>query len=275
MAPMPARLRETSFEVPKMDCPSEEQAIRTALSSAGSVRSLSFDLQGRQLTVLHDGEAVDVLALLVPLGFGARIEWSRECDAAPGARPAESGVGLAAEASTLWTVLLINAAMFVVELGFGLRAKSTGLVADSLDMFADAAVYGLALYAVRRDVAHQKRAARFSGVTQLALALLALAEVARRVIQGASAEPPTVVAVGMAAFLANSICLALLFRHRKGRAHMRASYIFTSTDVLANLGVVAGGALVGWLHTPWPDWVMGTLLATVVAWSALRILRLR
>jgi Co/Zn/Cd efflux system component len=38
-------------------------------------------------------------------------------------------------------LLAINAVMFVVELVAGWLAQSTGLIADSLDMFADAMVY--------------------------------------------------------------------------------------------------------------------------------------
>ena len=48
-----------------------------------------------------------------------------------------------AERKTLWIVLWINALMFVVELTLGLWAQSTGLIADSLDMLADASVYGI------------------------------------------------------------------------------------------------------------------------------------
>lgn len=58
--------------------------------------------------------------------------------------------GDAAEARTLKLLLGINGAMFVFEMVVGVMAQSTGLIADSLDMFADAAVYGLALYAVGR-----------------------------------------------------------------------------------------------------------------------------
>ena len=42
----------------------------------------------------------------------------------------------------LITLLVINAAMFVVEVVAGIFAESTGLIADSLDMLADAVVYG-------------------------------------------------------------------------------------------------------------------------------------
>lgn len=70
-------------------------------------------------------------------------------------------VDSAEQARILWIVLGINAAMFVAEFVAGLIAQSTGLIADSLDMLADAAVYGVSLYAVGRS-AGLKRGQRCS-----------------------------------------------------------------------------------------------------------------
>lgn len=70
----------------------------------------------------------------------------------------------AAERKTLRIVLLVNGVMFLVELGSGILAHSTALIADSLDMLADALVYGLSLYAVGRSPKHKSRAAGLSGL---------------------------------------------------------------------------------------------------------------
>jgi Co/Zn/Cd efflux system component len=45
-------------------------------------------------------------------------------------------------------LLAINATMFCAEVVAGILANSTALLADSLDMLADAAIYGIALFAV-------------------------------------------------------------------------------------------------------------------------------
>ncbi len=179
------------------------------------------------------------------------------------------------EASVLRRLLLINALMFAVEIGLGWLAQSTGLIADSLDMFADAAVYGLALYAVGRSRDLQLRAARTSGWLQLLLALGALAEVLRRLVFGSEPEPPLMMGVATLALLANLACLALLARHREGGVHMRASWIFSTNDVLANLGVIAAGLLVAWTGSNWPDLLIGALIGLLVLNGARRILQLR
>ena len=178
------------------------------------------------------------------------------------------------EARTLWTVLAINAFMFVAELVAGWLAQSAGLLADSLDMLADAGVYGLALYAVSRPTVLKRRAAHLSGALQLALALFAFAEVARRAVSGSEPLPPVMIGVSLVALAENVACLVLVQRQRHRGVHMQASAIFSANDVLANLGVIAAGLLVAGTGSPWPDLAMGTAIAALVLRGALRILRL-
>lgn len=179
-----------------------------------------------------------------------------------------------AEARTLRWLLAINATMFVVELVAGWLAQSTGLIADSLDMFADAAVYGLALYAVGH-AGRQLRVARLSGWVELLLALGVLGEVLRRWLTGSAPEPLPMMSIALLALAANLACMAMLARHRDGGAHMQASWIFSTNDVLANLGVILAGALVAWSGSNVPDLVIGTLIGLLVLNGARRILRLR
>jgi hypothetical protein len=58
----------------------------------------------------------------------------------------------ASHGRVLWIVLLINAAMFVVEGWAGLLAHATALLADALDMLGDALVYGFSLFVLARSV---------------------------------------------------------------------------------------------------------------------------
>jgi cation transport ATPase len=271
----PDAAEQSEFSVPRMDCPSEERTIRMALDGLVSVRALSFDLPGRRLTVWHEQGAAEAIAgRLDPLGFGARLIETRTGADPIGNIPTPEAQG-AGEARTLWIVLSINAVMFVAELAGGLLAQSTGLIADSLDMFADAAVYGLSLYATGRAATHKLRAARVSGVLQLLLALGALFEVARRAFQGSEPEPMWMLGVAAVALVANVTCLVLVSRHREGGAHMKASYIFSTNDVLANAGVIVAGALVALTGSRFPDLVVGTLIGLLVLSGAVRILRLR
>lgn len=246
-----------------------------SLEGAAGVRGLEFDLSARRLAVVHAGPVEPIAARLEPLGFGARLVATEDAAAGPAGAAAAGAAAHGAESRTLWTLLSLNAAMFAVELAAGWLAESTGLVADSLDMLADAGVYGLALHAVGRAPRLKLRAAHAAGWLQTALAAGALADVVRRLVTGSAPEAPAMIGVSLLALAVNVASLLLVARHRRGGVHMRASYIFSTNDVLANLGVIAAGALVAWTGSRLPDLVVGAAVALLVLTGGIRILRLR
>lgn len=266
-----AALRQTVISVPKMDCASEEQMIRGALNGVAGIRGVECDLGGRTVRVVHEGDPTEIEAKLVPLGLGAIVV--ETTDATESAIPTE--LDPVRERKTLRILLAVNATMFAVGLVAGIVAGSTGLLSDSLDMFADATVFALSLYAVSRGKATQLRAAHVSGWLQGTLAVAALGEVVRRFIQGGAPEAPIMMVIATVSLVANSFCLRLMTKHRDGGAHMKASTIFLANDVLANLGVIAAGVIVQFTGSQYPDLAIGTMIALVVLWGARRILRLR
>jgi cation diffusion facilitator family transporter len=177
------------------------------------------------------------------------------------------------ERKTLWILLAINGLMFVGEATAGWWAESAGLLADSLDMLADASVYGIAVYAVGRSRRIQGNAATLSGLFQIALGLGVLFEVVRRFILSSDPVSVLMMAVGTVALCANLSCLMLIAKHRDGGIHMRASWIFSTNDVIANLGVIVAGGLVMYLENRLPDLVIGAVIAVVVVRGGIQILR--
>ena len=172
----------------------------------------------------------------------------------------------------LYWLLGINATMFVIEMGIGLLADSTALIADSLDMLADAVVYGVALYAIGKSLLHKANAARISGFFQMALGLLIIIDIVRRSISGSEPVSGLMMAMGAVALVANVICLVIIRKQRNEEVHMRASWIFSANDVIANLGVIFAGVLVFWLDSRWPDLVIGVIVSCVVLRGAKMIL---
>ena len=216
----------STYKIPKMDCPSEERMIRMALTGVENIQSLSFDLSGRTLEIIHHGETGPITSKLENLGLGASLQRTEDASA-ESVRAAESSkANESGESGTLWILLAINALMFLVEMTMGLIAQSAGLIADSLDMLADAAVYGLALYAVGHGIKMQVRAAHVAGILQLILAAGVLVEVGRRFLFGSDPQSLMMMAVASVALIANISCLLLIAKHREGGAHMKASWIF-------------------------------------------------
>jgi len=178
-----------------------------------------------------------------------------------------------AQKAVLVKLLAINAFMFVFEIGLGWYAQSTGLIADSIDMLADAIVYGIGLYAIGRSLHHKAKAALLSGWFQAALGFMILIDIFRRIIVGSEPVSAYMMGVGLIALIANIICLRLIEAHKEGEVHMRASWIFSKNDVIANLGVIVGGILVWMFGSRWPDIVIGGLIVLVILNGARHIIQ--
>ena len=264
------------FKVTKMDCPSEERLIRMAIENIPSVKALDFDIPNRDLKVYHEGEIENIKEKLMSLNFGTTLISTQNIDdqslsEAMDIADAENSK----QSKVLIWLLAINATMFVIEFIVGIIAQSTGLIADSLDMFADAAVYGLALYAVGRSDQLKLKAAHLSGWFQILLALGALSEVVRRFIFGSEPVSSLMMAMGLVALVANVACLALISGKKESGAHMKASWIFSANDVIANTGIIIAGALVAYTGSPYPDLLIGLIIAVLVLNGARRILNIK
>jgi Co/Zn/Cd efflux system component len=150
-----------------------------------------------------------------------------------------------------------------------------GLVADSLDMLADSIVYGLALLAVGGTIALKKNIAKAAGYFQLTLAVLGFVEVIRRFV-GFDAVPAfqTMMIISALALMGNGLSLYLLQKSKSKEAHMQASMIFTSNDVIVNLGVIIAGGLVFLTNSVYPDLIVGTVVFFIVGQGAFKILKL-
>ncbi|WP_053976768.1 cation transporter [Mangrovimonas xylaniphaga] len=262
-------MEKTIFEISKMDCPSEENLIRMKLQGMPGIQQLDFDIPNRALTVFHEGHLSQIEQAIVGLNLGGKQISSEHTNQTEFSEHKD-------QSKLLWTVLVINFAFFVVEMTTGLLSKSMGLVADSLDMLADAFVYGISLFAVGGTLIRKKRIAKLAGYFQILLALIGFAEVLRRFF-GSEKLPDfnTMIWVSVLALLANGYCLYLLQKSKsKEEAHMKASMIFTSNDVIINLGVIIAGALVHWLHSNKPDLIIGSIVFVLVVQGAIRILQL-
>ncbi len=170
-------------------------------------------------------------------------------------------------------LLAINGVMFMAEMVAGIIADSTALIADSLDMLADATVYAIGLYAVGRSLLVKAKAAHVSGIFQVVLGLGVLFDIVRRTVVGSEPESTMMIVVGIVALVANTVCLMLIYKHRQGEVHMRASWIFSKNDVIANLGVISAGFLVAYTGSSYPDLFIGLIIAAIVIRGGIHIIK--
>jgi Co/Zn/Cd efflux system component len=259
---------KSEYKISKMDCPSEENLIRMKLSE-NEIEKLEFNIADRKLTVYHRTDDKTIEIALDQLDLGSKKLSTDDVGSVEFEDDSNQ------QKSLLWTVLAINFVFFVLEIIFGVLSNSMGLVADSLDMLADSSVYGLSLFAVGATLIRKKRIAKAAGYMQLLLAFIGFYEVIRRFV-GLEETPDfkTMIIVSIFALIANGICLRLLQKSKSEDAHMKASMIFTSNDVIINLGVIAAGILVFVLNSNYPDLIIGAIVFMIVIRGAFRILKL-
>jgi len=252
-----------------MDCPSEENLIRMRLEGFHIIKKLDFNIEKRELTIFHSEMDPDIEVSLTGLDLDSELQETRTIDWI------EDGESEKSQTKLLWSVLIINFAFFTIEIIAGIVSRSMGLVADSLDMLADAFVYGLSLWAVGASVIRKKRVATLSGYFQMILAVIGFIEIIRRFI-GFETLPDfrVMIVISFLALIGNSICLYLLLKSKSRDTHMKASMIFTSNDVIINTGVILAGILVLLTRSRFPDLIVGAIVFLIVMRGALRILNL-
>jgi len=173
----------------------------------------------------------------------------------------------------LRTALVLNATMFVIDVGAGLFARSSGLLADGIDMLSDAMVYGLSLIAMSRSRTFQHRTAVASGLLLAVSGVAVMLDAIRRARQGDVPEPHLMAGAAVLSLLVNATVLRMLARFRYGEVHLRASWIFTRADVIANAGVILAALLVAATASRTPDLIVGLGIGAYVlkeAWAILR-----
>ncbi len=262
-------MNKSIFEITKMDCPSEENLIRMKLDGISNIANLTFDIPNRKLTVFHNGEIDQIEKSIIDLNLGGKKISTKKTYQTEFNENSN-------QKKLLWTILLINFAFFLIEMTTGIISKSMGLVADSLDMLADSFVYGTSLFAVGGTLTRKKRIAKLAGYFQIILAVIGFSEVLRRfIVDEKLPDFSTMIIVSVFALIANGICLYILQKsNNKEEAHLKASMIFTSNDVIINFGVIIAGLLVNWLNSSTPDLIIGTIVFVLVIQGAFRILKL-
>jgi Co/Zn/Cd efflux system component len=187
-------------------------------------------------------------------------------------QPVDTNRANASYRRVLWAVLLINAAMFAVEVAAGLAAGSASLQADALDFLGDAGNYAISLFVVGMALQYRAMAALVKGATMGLFGLWVVGVIAWHIWHGTLPEPFTMGAVGTAALIANAISFGLLWAYRGGDSNMRSAWLCTRNDVLGNLAVLLAAAGVFGTGTGWPDVAVAAIMATLALQGAFVVL---
>lgn len=170
-------------------------------------------------------------------------------------------------------VLIINALMFLIESAYGWVSHSTALLADALDMFGDALVYGMSLYVLTKSVQQQAKVSLSKGLFMVAFGLFVLVEAGFKAINPVMPNVEIMGVVGSIALLANLVCFLLLYSHRADNLNMSSTWLCSRNDLIANVGVLIAALLSYLLVSRWPDILIGVLIAGIFLKSAVAVIR--
>ncbi|MGH1352845.1 MAG: cation transporter [Methyloligellaceae bacterium] len=171
----------------------------------------------------------------------------------------------------LWIIIAINGIMFFVEMLAGYAAQSQALKADALDFLGDTLTYGLSLWVIGKSITLRTNAALLKSFSLLAMSLMVLTTTIYRIFVLGSPDAMTMSSIAILALSANLLSVLLLFKYKDGDSNIRSVWLCSRNDAIGNLGVLAAGVAVWWLHSPWPDLLVALLMSGLFFSSARQI----
>ncbi|HEY9104253.1 cation diffusion facilitator family transporter [Chitinimonas sp.] len=172
----------------------------------------------------------------------------------------------------LYIALIINAAMFGVEILAGMRSGSVALLADSLDFLGDAANYGISLFVLSMGLASRARASLLKAASMAAFGVWVLGNAAWHAWQGGPPEAPVMGMIGTLALMANLLVAVLLYAYREGDSNMRSVWLCTRNDALGNVAVLLAALGVFGTGSSWPDLLVAVVMASLALSAAWQVL---
>jgi Co/Zn/Cd efflux system component len=173
----------------------------------------------------------------------------------------------------LWTVIGLNATMFVVEMVMGHLAGSQALQADALDFLGDTVTYGLSLAVIGASLRTRATAALFKGLSLSLVALWVLGSTVYHTLILGLPSAELMGGIGLLALAANLASVLLLLRYKDGDANVRSVWLCSRNDAIGNVVVMVAALGVWGTSTAWPDLAVAGLMAAIFCTSSVQILR--
>lgn len=173
----------------------------------------------------------------------------------------------------LWLVVLLNVGFGLIEIVGGFIAGSQALKADALDFLGDGSITFVGLLALAWSERSRARVALVQGLFLAGLGLFVIGMAAWRALNAIPPGAELMGGIGVAALAVNVAAAWILSRFREGDANVRAVWLFSRNDALANVAVIVAAGLVAWTHSAWPDLVVALVIAVLFLHSAYEIVR--
>ena len=181
--------------------------------------------------------------------------------------------------------IALNLGFVIVETVFGFVANSMSLLADAGHNLSD--VLGLVVAWAGATMAKRAASPRFTYGLKKAPILAALAnslfllvavgaigaEAIRRLIHPSATEGWMVMVVAGIGILINGGTALMFARGREHDINIRGAYLHMAADAAVSAGVLVAGLVIIWTGQRWVDPVMGLVVAVVILWSSIGLLK--
>lgn len=171
----------------------------------------------------------------------------------------------------LTIVVALNLGFGLCELFGGFLANSQALKADSLDFLGDGSISLAGLLALAWTARARSRVALAQGLFLGALGVGVIGFGIWRAFHATLPEATLMGGIGVVALGINVAAALILSRFRDGDANVRAIWLFSRNDALANVAVIVAAGLVAWTGRGWPDLAVAGVIALLFLHSAYEI----
>jgi cobalt-zinc-cadmium efflux system protein len=178
--------------------------------------------------------------------------------------------------------MVLTLAYVAATFYFGLRAHSLALISEAGHNVSDLLAIALSFVAVYFQAATDQKtfgyqragvlAAFVNAVTLVVLsAWIAIAAI-HRISAPVAVQPRVMMYVAAAGVLMNGTVATLLWRF-SGDVNIRSVFLHMLGDTLSTAAVIAGGAAILFTGMAWIDPVLSILIAAMILWSSVGIVR--
>jgi cobalt-zinc-cadmium efflux system protein len=200
------------------------------------------------------------------------------------AAPAGHGSAEKRVSRVLWISMLATLLYVVLTLVAGLRAHSLALISEAGHNMSDFLALALSYVAVyfqarpatdRKTFGYQRTgvlAAFLNAVTLILISIWIAVEAVHRLSAPVAVQPRIMMLVAVAGVLMNGVIAGLLWGVARD-VNMRSAFIHMAGDTLSTAAVIAGGAGILWTHQNWIDPALSLVIAALILWSSIDIVR--
>ena len=179
----------------------------------------------------------------------------------------------ACERNALIICFLINAAMFALELYYGLISHSASLLGDSAHNIGDALIILSSMFVMGATLQVKAKVALLKSIIMLIFGILALWYVFQNAMTGYVPNATPITIVGIFVLIGNVASAMLLLYYRHKDINLKSAYICCRNDAISSVGIIIAGILVGLTQSNMPDLVIGGAIGLLICYSAIRIFK--